>query len=354
MRFFVPPLGARLRLTAPWTFTLHRESRNASLFPLVGWSSENSYGRSDAPSVRIAYGNDTNYEHNPNPPAWAKERIGPITVTSLDFGEEVAPGTETAAYVRLVPGHRRYTLRTPIAGWPGSFNSERKCDACAKLGSRFNCPEEERPLPCHVDGTRIVVDAPVPPDAVRLVATGRLKGGQSTTLTLPEGTILTPDRYYIRQGANGFDSVTFRLQKPDGKQPKGAPKPPTGRFWVKLDDANRIEFEIPPEVQPWWHGVADRLRAGEQVVLDHDAPKVPKRVTVAPLALRTVADLDESRWLVYAEGARIGFWLVDQDAERRSLTHVPGEAFGTKDQFRGGLLQIEKVVGKVVAIGGKP
>lgn len=51
--------------------------------------------------------------------------------------------------------------------------------------------------------------------------------------TLPKGTTLKVDRIYIRKGAGDYDSVTFFM-------------PGTGkriRFWAKLADVNRIEFE---------------------------------------------------------------------------------------------------------------
>ncbi len=131
--------------------------------------------------------------------------------------------------------------------------------------------------------------------------------------------------------------------------------PPFGRFWAKLHDVNTIDFEYLIEDQPWWFGVADRLRAGGTIELRHDLQTVPACVTVAPLAARTSADIAGcgARWLVYAEGARIGFWLVDDTPERwTSLAHVPGKAFGHKDQLRGGALPLDKVIGRVVAIGG--
>jgi len=55
--------------------------------------------------------------------------------------------------------------------------------------------------------------------------------------TLTVGTILKVDRYYIRNGASDFDSMTFRISYNDNKDLIGK------RFWVKLDDANKIEFE---------------------------------------------------------------------------------------------------------------
>lgn len=71
----------------------------------------------------------------------------------------------------------------------------------------------------------------------------------SEPLTLPRGTRLRVDRVYIRKGASDFSSVTFRimscplkfltLEKDGGTFPKYQHR----RFWAKLDDVNKIEFE---------------------------------------------------------------------------------------------------------------
>jgi hypothetical protein len=50
--------------------------------------------------------------------------------------------------------------------------------------------------------------------------------------TLPAGTVLKVGRVYIRGNQRDFDSITFRVV--------GTKK---ARFWVKLDDANTIEFD---------------------------------------------------------------------------------------------------------------
>ncbi len=52
--------------------------------------------------------------------------------------------------------------------------------------------------------------------------------------TIPKNTVLEVDRIYIRKGASGFSSITFKWIK-DGK---------TVRFWAKLNDVNSIECEI--------------------------------------------------------------------------------------------------------------
>ena len=52
-------------------------------------------------------------------------------------------------------------------------------------------------------------------------------------VTLPVGAELKVDRIYIRTGKQGFDSVTFRTTIKGKKH----------RFWAKLHDVNKIEFE---------------------------------------------------------------------------------------------------------------
>jgi hypothetical protein len=76
-------------------------------------------------------------------------------------------------------------------------------------------------------------------------------GKDKLEVTLPAGTILSVDRIYIRKGASDFSSITFyakslgeiqrqtsrwsRDQKPKKKK--------SLRFWAKLEDCNKINFE---------------------------------------------------------------------------------------------------------------
>jgi hypothetical protein len=53
--------------------------------------------------------------------------------------------------------------------------------------------------------------------------------------SLPKGTILSLDRIYVRKGKAGFDSVSFTINKCPIKGIKG-------RFWVKLEDANTLQY----------------------------------------------------------------------------------------------------------------
>jgi hypothetical protein len=57
--------------------------------------------------------------------------------------------------------------------------------------------------------------------------------------TLMKDTVLIVDRIYIRKGVDGFDSVTFRLHELSSHQ-QPTLKNKKGRFWVKLEDANKI------------------------------------------------------------------------------------------------------------------
>lgn len=68
------------------------------------------------------------------------------------------------------------------------------------------------------------------------------------TCTLPIDTVLSVDRIYIRKGLDQFDSITFQVEdcpeerfrsKKMGGTSSGKP-----RFWVRLDEANTIEFDL--------------------------------------------------------------------------------------------------------------
>lgn len=72
----------------------------------------------------------------------------------------------------------------------------------------------------------------------------RRSGIKSVNASLPAGTVLECDRVYVRQynksriaAKDDYDSITWKLIGPKGKARKH------GRFWVKLTDANAIEFD---------------------------------------------------------------------------------------------------------------
>lgn len=79
-----------------------------------------------------------------------------------------------------------------------------------------------------------------------------------SNVTLPAGTTLKVERIYIKRGSSDYDSLTFTVQScpiqlnevectslfkisnPDSGRTNRNSKP---RFWVKLYDANSIQFE---------------------------------------------------------------------------------------------------------------
>lgn len=72
------------------------------------------------------------------------------------------------------------------------------------------------------------------------------KLGDSITVTLPAGSVLKVDRVFIRKGAGDYDSLSFWLMdcphKAWASKKVGGTAKGRLRFWVKLDDANKIEF----------------------------------------------------------------------------------------------------------------
>lgn len=62
-------------------------------------------------------------------------------------------------------------------------------------------------------------------------------------VTLPEGTQLSVDRIYVRNGKSEYDSITFCITKcPDERfSGKGKGRGKKMRFWAKLYDVNKIK-----------------------------------------------------------------------------------------------------------------
>lgn len=80
-----------------------------------------------------------------------------------------------------------------------------------------------------------------PPNSNDRYSRGWWQPDQSTPVTLPAGTILKVDRIYIRKSswgedASAFSSLSFFALMPGFKK--------KGRFWAKLADVNRIQFEL--------------------------------------------------------------------------------------------------------------
>lgn len=60
---------------------------------------------------------------------------------------------------------------------------------------------------------------------------------------LPAGTMLSFNRYYIKNGKEAYSSVTFWIKHPKMKKAE-KDKLPSGRFWAKLSDVNQIDHEF--------------------------------------------------------------------------------------------------------------
>lgn len=68
--------------------------------------------------------------------------------------------------------------------------------------------------------------------------------------TLPAGTCLRVDRIFIRGKARAYDSITFYIANSPNKKLANKKNGGTSgrliRFWVKLEDANRIVCTLEP------------------------------------------------------------------------------------------------------------
>jgi len=62
--------------------------------------------------------------------------------------------------------------------------------------------------------------------------------GQAAAVTLRPGDVLTVDRIFIRKGSEMYNSVTFRAEVMHMGVFRKV------RFWVALEDANKIEYEV--------------------------------------------------------------------------------------------------------------
>lgn len=104
-------------------------------------------------------------------------------------------------------------------------------------------------------------------------ALGLSRGGytsSSTTyneVTLKKGVTLVVDRFYIKNNAKEFDSVTFRVGEVPDDVPKKLRKK---RFWAKLGDINTIKFS-PVSGVPRSDGLLFLL-----LKLDDDTYQAPK------------------------------------------------------------------------------
>lgn len=293
MRFFIPPIGTRIRLTQNWNFTLHRDIKNVSLFQLAGWDRDSVYSSVD--SMR-----SINVESLP------KE-----SSIFLEYGEEIIPDSVRAFW---------------------------KCDI-ALPKSIVNHPVSS----FRVSGSKVVVDEPIPEGAFTVWSLANLHGGSEKVVSLPENTVLEIEQYSIKKSLEDRDKVTLKTEL-------------NGRFenfWCSLEDLNSIEFDFLPEDQPWWWGIADRLEASESNILVEPGVSFPDQgpgktqISLDSFRCETTEDIpQDARWLVYREGNRIAFWRV-------SNSQVAGSKWieGHRGKSKGYPYSIEasKIIGKIAA-----
>ncbi len=190
MKFYVPEIGDELVLTENWEFPLYAESRNVDVGALLGhylhggWVDEKELPRLRKPDYKIVYPKREDYAINKSLPMWSNGNFDQFT----------------------------YNLANQAA-----VNSNEKYQDYLADQNEFNSK-----------------------------VTSLRKG--TLDVTMPKGTVLVVDRIYIRKGSSGFSSITFRAKNLGEATVRGAystteKKKKVLRFWAKLPDCNKMEFE---------------------------------------------------------------------------------------------------------------
>lgn len=193
MKLYIPEIGDHLRLTQDWTFTLHGEGRNAKLASLFGYR---QYGYS----------------------SW-------IEISKIEDEPEknytiVYPNEENFINVFGRIDWEAYNLAREKA-----VDENESYQAYLKAYAEWN-------------------------ERAKSLATNDI------TVTLPTGTVLAVDRIYIRKGSSDYSSITFWAKglgesEVKNRWSKISRKWKLHRFWAKLQDCNKIEFEMltPEEIE---------------------------------------------------------------------------------------------------------
>jgi hypothetical protein len=185
MKLYVPEIGDHLRLTEDWHFTLYGERRNESLAKLFGY---------------FRYGFD---------------RLIPDS--------KIEPEPE-----------RNYTINYPETGSRYYSRSYQEREAANKKA------EDESPsYQAYLKAYKKWKDR-----AENLAV-------KSVDVFLPKGTVLAVDRIYIRKGVSDYSSISFWAKGLGEceikKRWSSKTKWKSQRFWAKLSDCNKIEFDLMDE-----------------------------------------------------------------------------------------------------------
>ena len=202
IQLFVPTIGTRLLLVEPWTFDLHEEHRNKSMFEVLGYDTTKFY---------------------------------------CDFITRIDSKGQTNVVDYPVYSNPSILIRNPLAK-PDRFEKVSVRDYFSKFDTTIPNANMTTAL-----NASIIVDPEMIKDA-RHSATYFKETGH-INLTLPINTILKVDRIYIRQGAGDFDSITFVVEdcpitELKSKKTGGLYKGKQLRFWAKLEDVNTIICDI--------------------------------------------------------------------------------------------------------------
>lgn len=182
-QLYIPEIGSLLKLTEDWSFTLHAEFRNETLGTIFGYY--------------LKWGS-----------VWIHAQTLP-DMRERDYNLVKYPDRADSKY-RGWFGHGRFDEDAYLAD----------CRAVEQA-----CPEYVK---WHEDNN-------IWRSQVEQVGVAELP------ITFPAGTVLKVDRIYIRKGSSDFSSISFwahGLPTPLGKKPKAA------RFWAKLQECNKIQFEL--------------------------------------------------------------------------------------------------------------
>lgn len=186
-KFYVPEIGDTIKLSEDFTFDLHAENRNSDL--------------------ASAFGHYISYYREP-----------------LIINAEELPPMRDPDFKVEYPSHdefKKWNGRLDTEAWNKAAKAaEEACEARTKYYEDLLTYNEK----------------------------AAKAGKKSVQITLPKGTELKVDRIYIRKGASEFSSITFKtisFGKTEVKHPwrTGSKSKNSLRFWVKLQDCNRIVFE---------------------------------------------------------------------------------------------------------------
>jgi len=188
MKLYIPEIGDKIVLKKDWTFNLHAENRNKSLLELFG------YGLMRGGIYKLSEVIDPG-------PAPKIEYPSPEDFTKTGFFK---PSVDYDAYNKAC--NEAVASNIEYQTWLQKYNTYLS----------------------EIDKIKI--------DYIQV--------------TLPQGTELTVDRIYIRKGLKDFSSITFfasglgeSTKKVGWGSSARTQKVKKQRFWVKLSDCNKIEFE---------------------------------------------------------------------------------------------------------------